>query len=202
MPRTLAARHRYEAELIKGSRFIATLAPVADESAARDLLDELRAEWPDASHHCWAWRLASPAIDRAGDDGEPGGSAGRPILAALTGREVVDTAVIVTRWFGGTKLGVGGLVRAYGGTAAQALDDAELVEWVAQTTVEFEHEHADTGPVDRALQLAGAEQLNADWGTVVRRSVVVTTSELDGLWSALGDATSGRVAPRSSDANE
>ena len=105
MARTLRRRHRYEAELIKGSRFVATLAPASSEDEAKVLLDQLRDEWPDASHHCWAWRLASPAIDRAGDDGEPSGSAGRPILASLTGREVVDVAIIVTRWFGGTKLG-------------------------------------------------------------------------------------------------
>jgi len=193
--RTLRRRHRYEAELIKGSRFVATLAPASSEDEAKVLLDQLRDEWPDASHHCWAWRLASPAIDRAGDDGEPSGSAGRPILASLTGREVVDVAIIVTRWFGGTKLGVGGLVRAYGGTAAQALDDADLVEWVAKTTIEFEHEHAETGAVERALATVGATEADTSWGAVVARQVVIPLAEVDALWTALGDATSGRLKP-------
>lgn len=193
MARTLRTRLRFEAELLKGSRFIATAAPAADESQAKALLDELRAEWPDASHHCWAWRLATPAIERAGDDGEPSGSAGRPILAALVGRDLVDTAVIVTRWFGGTKLGVGGLVRAYGGTAAQALDTGVYDQWVARTIVDFTHTHAETGPVERALAAVDATELNVDWGTDVRRELQLPVADVDALWSALADATNGRI---------
>ena len=195
MARTLRNRLRYEAEPIKGSRFIATVAPVADETEARALLEELRSEWPDASHHCWAWRLATPAVDRAGDDGEPSGSAGRPILAALTGRELVDTAAIVTRWFGGTKLGVGGLVRAYGGTAAQALDRGTLDEWVAQTTIEFTHTHAETGVIERALASTNAAELDVEWGTSIQRRVTVPVAEVAALWQSLADATNGRIQP-------
>ncbi len=195
MARTLRNRLRFEAELVKGSRFIATAAPASDESQAKALLDELRSEWPDASHHCWAWRLAAPAIDRAGDDGEPSGSAGRPILAALTGRELVDTAVIVTRWFGGTKLGVGGLVRAYGGTAAQALDTGVYDEWVARSIIEFTHTHGETGPVERAFAGLDSTELDVDWGAEVTRRIQLPTSEVESLWAALADATNGRIAP-------
>ena len=197
MPYCLRTRSRIEVDPIKGSRFVATAAPVSDEDAARSVLAELRGEWPDASHHCWAWRLASPAIDRAGDDGEPSGSAGRPILAAIAGRDFVDTAVVVTRWFGGTKLGVGGLVRAYGGAAAAALDAAELEEWVATTRVRIEHSPADTGPVERALGALGLDPGEIDWGVTVQRTVTVAVDEVDDLWQVLGDATSGRVSPRS-----
>ncbi len=193
MARTLRSRLRFEADPIKGSRFIATAAPVGNEDEARALLEELRAEWPDASHHCWAWRLAAPAIERAGDDGEPSGSAGRPMLATLTGRELVDTAVIVTRWFGGTKLGVGGLVRAYGGTAAQALDTGTYDEWVARSIVEFTHTHAETGPVERALSTIDGTELDVHWGTEVRRSVQLPAADIDMLWAALADATNGRI---------
>lgn len=194
MARTLRTRLRFEAEPIKGSRFVATAAPAADESQAKALLDELRAEWPDASHHCWAWRLATPAIERAGDDGEPSGSAGRPILAALVGRELVDTAIIVTRWFGGTKLGVGGLVRAYGGTAAQGLDTGVYDEWVARTVIEFSHSHGETGPIERAIAAVDATELSVDWGAEVRRELQLPIAEVDELWSALADATNGRIA--------
>ena len=178
---------------------MATVVPVASDDAARAVVDELRDEWPDASHHCSAWRLASPAIERANDDGEPGGSAGRPILAALTGRDVVDAVGVVTRWFGGTKLGVGGLVRAYGGAAAAALDASQLDEWLATTTIIIEHDHSDTGPVERALASTGAELGDVEWESRVRRSVTVPVAEVDGLWRALADATSGRIQPSTDD---
>ena len=193
----LRTRVRVEIDQIKGSRFVATAAPAIDEAAAQALLRELREEWPDASHHCWAWRLASPAIERAGDDGEPSGSAGRPILSAIVGRDLVDTAVVVTRWFGGTKLGVGGLVRAYGGAAASALDAGEVADWVATVELLIEHDHADTGPVERTLADLELASADTEWATTVRRSVTVPVSEVDLMWQRLADATSGRVSPRS-----
>ena len=126
----LTERIRVEPEPTKGSRFIATAVPVADEDAAKAALAQLRAEMPDATHHCSAWRIAAPSLERANDDGEPGGSAGRPILSAIQGRNLVNVAVIVTRYFGGTKLGVGGLVRAYGAAAAAVLDAAGTEPYV------------------------------------------------------------------------
>lgn len=198
MARTLRTRIEHEADPIKGSRFIALAAPAANEPEAQSLVAEAQQRWPDASHHCSAWRLATPAIDRANDDGEPGGSAGRPILAALTGRELIDTAVVVVRWFGGTKLGVGGLVRAYGGTAAAALDLARSDEWVHQSVVDFEHTHGETGVIERALDTSGATELSVDWGNRVRRSVQVPTDALDALWAELADATNGRIVPPTS----
>lgn len=195
MTQTLRARIEHTADPIKGSRFIAVAAPVSTEGHGRELLAESQARWPDASHHCWAWRLAAPVIDRAGDDGEPGGSAGRPILAALTGRDLVDTAVIVVRWFGGTRLGVGGLVRAYGGTAAAALDLGRFDEWVHQSTVAFNHSPSETGVIERTLAAAGATELKVEWGASISRTVQLPTTAVDTLWAALADATNGRITP-------
>ena len=107
MKQTVVTSTRYEGDPVKGSRFIVDIVSVTNESEARQALASVAGEFPDASHHCWAWRIALPAIERASDDGEPSGSAGRPILAQLVGRDLVDTAAIVTRYFGGTKLGVG-----------------------------------------------------------------------------------------------
>lgn len=194
MAHTLRHRIEHTADPIKGSRFIALASPTSTEDEARALLEEARQTWPDASHHCWAWRLATPAIDRAGDDGEPGGSAGRPILAALTGRDLVDTAVIVVRWFGGTKLGVGGLVRAYGGTAAAALDRGELDPWVHRSTVSFSHSPSETGVIERALATASATEITVTWGASIERTVQLPTAAIDKLWTALADATNGRIA--------
>ena len=103
----------------RGSRFLAFAFPVAGEPEFEERLLALRQRHPKARHHCWAWRLRDR--HRFSDDGEPGGTAGRPILQALEAAELVDAACVVVRWFGGVKLGTGGLVRAYGGAAARAV---------------------------------------------------------------------------------
>ena len=193
MPFTVTSLHRYEPESTKSSRFIATVVPVSDEVAARAALASVAAEMPDASHHCWAWRIASPAIDRAGDDGEPSGSAGRPILAALSGRGLVDTAVIVSRYFGGTKLGVGGLVRAYGGAAGDALDRTNTMVWLEQTGAVVVHDHADNDQVARVLDTCGARNIDVVYAARVTRHIEVAIDELEGLRECLADATAGRV---------
>ena len=107
---------------MKGSRFVARVLSVADEAAARAARDDARASEPDASHHCLAWRVGERMA--ADDDGEPGGTAGRPMLELILKRDLDRVAIVCSRWFGGTKLGAGGLLRAYGGAAAKALDRA------------------------------------------------------------------------------
>ena len=119
--RTVAASAEFE-ERVKGSRFVARVLSVADEAAARAARDDARAREPDASHHCLAWRVGERMA--ADDDGEPGGTAGRPMLELILKRDLDRVAIVCSRWFGGTKLGAGGLLRAYGGTAAKALDRA------------------------------------------------------------------------------
>ena len=193
MPLTVTSTLRHEPDPTKGSRFVATVVPAADEAAAQVALSGVAAEMPDASHHCWAWRIASPAIDRAGDDGEPGGSAGRPILAQLTGRDLVDTAVIVTRYWGGTKLGVGGLVRAYGGAAGAALDRAPTTPWLEQIGAVLVHEHGDTDAVLRALDVVGAHDVEVVYAVNVTRHLEVAVDDLERLRSLVADATAGRA---------
>lgn len=117
---------------IKKSRFVAHAAPVGSEAEARAFI--AAASDPTAGHNCWAWRIGQAY--RFSDDGEPGGTAGKPILAVIDGQGLDQVAVLVSRWFGGILLGTGGLVRAYGGTAGLALRDAdrlELIETIAAT---------------------------------------------------------------------
>lgn len=126
MAYTLTGIAQYE-ELIKKSRFLAWAAPV--ETAAEAMAFFAAHQVPDATHNCWAYRIGQEY--RFNDDGEPGGTAGRPMLQAVEGQQCDRVAVLVTRWFGGIKLGSGGLVRAYGGVAAQCLrlaDKAEIIE--------------------------------------------------------------------------
>ncbi|RZU98274.1 IMPACT family protein [Spiribacter vilamensis] len=106
---------------VKRSRFIATAVPAADRDAALAAVDESRCQHPEARHHCWAWQGRNSAA--SSDDGEPGGTAGRPILGVIGHKGLVDVVVVVTRYFGGTKLGAGGLVRAYAGAAEAVLSE-------------------------------------------------------------------------------
>ncbi|MCC6595596.1 MAG: YigZ family protein [Rhodanobacteraceae bacterium] len=116
---------------VRKSRFLAHAAPVADAEAALAFIAATSVR--EATHNCWAWRIG--AQYRFNDDGEPGGSAGRPILAAIEGQGLDQVVVLVTRWFGGIKLGVGGLQRAYGGCAAQCLRAAPRRMLIAQVTL-------------------------------------------------------------------
>lgn len=122
--------HTLEDEVRK-SRFLAFAAPVTDTQTAQSFIAQH--VYPDANHHCWAWRVGPNY--RFYDDGEPGGTAGRPILQAIEGQEIDYVVVLVVRWFGGIKLGTGGLARAYGGVAAKCLRQAAKTVWVPTFSV-------------------------------------------------------------------
>jgi uncharacterized YigZ family protein len=149
---TLIQRCRHQEE-IKKSRFVAHAAPVTGTDEALAFVREVGD--PVATHNCWAYRLGQDY--RFNDDGEPGGTAGRPILQAIEGQAMDRVAVVVTRWYGGTKLGAGGLVRAYGGTAAECLRRAERVPIVAMTRLGV---HCDFAEL--ALLKARLKELQAD----------------------------------------
>jgi len=142
----VTARHE---ELINGSTFVAFVAPIDSVAAAAALLERVKAEHPDASHHCWAYKFDE--VMRFSDDGEPAGSAGRPMLEVLLKRDLEHCATVVVRYFGGKKLGIGGLVRAYGGGVAKALDLAGVREVVDTDSLEIRADFADTDTVLRAL---------------------------------------------------
>lgn len=127
MPFTLLAPCDYREEIRK-SRFLALAAPVASAAEAQAFI--ARASDPGASHNCWAWKVG--AQYRFSDDGEPGGTAGRPILAAIDGQAFDQVAVLVIRWYGGIQLGTGGLARAYGGSANKCLQGGERIELLAR----------------------------------------------------------------------
>ena len=114
--------HRFFEEKIKGSRFIANIYPIQNKEEAEEHLNSLRKEHYDATHNCYAYILGSQGLEyRANDDGEPNGSAGNPILFSIKKYKLSDVLLVVTRFYGGTKLGVGGLGRAYGGTAEEVI---------------------------------------------------------------------------------
>ena len=123
-------------EVIKASRFIAYLSKALTVEEAQSQLADIRKLHPDANHHCWAYRIGE--VYRFSDDGEPGGTAGRPMVEVLNKRDIDRVLAVVVRYFGGTKLGAGGLIRAYSGTVAKALDNASLVAVVPMILLEIE----------------------------------------------------------------
>ncbi len=192
VPITLTHRLVHHADPIKGSRFRATVVPVETAPEALQQVAAIKAADPDATHHCWAYRLGDGS-SRSADEGEPGGSAGKPILARLEGRDWVGVLVVVSRWYGGTRLGVGGLIRAYGRTAAEALARAVSVPFVATTTLTLRFDYGDQGAVTGVLEAGGATVLDTVYTTDVVARVRVPESGRPELLQALADATSGRL---------
>ncbi len=143
---------------MRGSVFRALAAPVADDDEARELLAKRQRVLWNATHHCSAWRLRS-GVQRANDAGEPSGSAGAPILAAIAGAGLEDCAVVVTRDYGGTKLGVGGLIRAYGDAAGLALQAAPRRTGIPAVQVRIRYKYDYTAAVMRVLAVVEAQEM-------------------------------------------
>ena len=189
MTDTLAAPASHVLE-VKHSRFLAQASAVDAPARAMDFI--ARVADPDATHNCWAWRIGQDY--RSSDDGEPAGTAGRPILAAIDGQGYDQVAVVVTRWFGGIKLGAGGLVRAYGGAAAECLRLADRQPLVAMAELELACPFEDLGTVHAALQAHGAEKTGERFETDgAHLSLRLPASETTALQSRLRDATRDRV---------
>ncbi|MCB9892386.1 MAG: YigZ family protein [Planctomycetes bacterium] len=157
------------------------------------MVDAVRREFHDARHHCWAFRLAPElARERSSDDGEPSGSAGKPILAQLEGAALYATAVVVVRWFGGTKLGVGGLVRAYGEAAHTVLEAASREHVVRTKRVVFEHPYEASSAVEKFLAEQGIRPAEQAFSTNVHLEFDIRIDRASAFTRDLVDRTSGR----------
>ncbi|UVH57475.1 IMPACT family protein [Variovorax paradoxus] len=177
--------------LIKKSRFIGCVQPVADRAAALVVVASLRAEHPAAAHVCWA--LMAGGQSAANDDGEPGGTAGRPMLEVLRHQQVEGALATVVRYFGGVKLGAGGLVRAYTDAVAQALLGATLVPLVHQRSLGCSVPYALEGLVRRELAAAGAVLDDVQHGDDVAFAFSLPEPDADAFIARLDDAAQGRV---------
>lgn len=189
---TLAGPFRHEEEIRK-SRFIAQAAPVATPADALAFFSAVGDA--GATHNCWAYRIGDAY--RFNDDGEPGGTAGRPILAAIDGQGCDQVAVVVTRWYGGIKLGAGGLVRAYGGSAAECLRLAPRVPIIPIGRLTLRVDFADLALVTaRIRELDGTideEHFVADGANLI---VSAPLDKLDAITARLIDTTRGRTHPK------
>ena len=184
----------HEIPKIKGSRFIASVAPVWTQEDAHAHLDVARRAEHSARHHCWAFRLgADGAQTRSSDAGEPSGSAGKPILAAIIGADLTFVSVVVTRYFGGTKLGVGGLVRAYGGAAAEALEAVRVRVVVPTLAVRLTVDYDQMGIVETFCAREGLKADEAEYGAQVALRFDVPVADADSLCDRLFQASAGRI---------
>lgn len=175
---------------VKHSRFLARAAPADSAHAAQAFVGSVSD--PDATHNCWAWRIGGDY--RFSDDGEPAGTAGRPILAAIDGQGFDRVVVVVTRWFGGIKLGAGGLVRAYGGSAAECLRTAPRVALIDMRTLVLACGFDDLGSVHAALAALNADKTGETFDEDgARLTVQLPADRVDTLKIRLRDATRNRV---------
>lgn len=189
-----AGRHRVE-ETIRRSRFITTVARASTAAEAERFIAGVREEFPDATHNCWAYVAGSPGSTAdvgLSDDGEPHGTAGRPMLEALLHSGAGEIAAVVTRYYGGVKLGKGGLQRAYSGGVKLALESMPRGERVRRVAVWVTVEYAARDPVDRAAVELDALVVAEEYGAEVRLKVAVPESVLDEFRRAVAEASSGR----------
>ncbi|MDB2238741.1 IMPACT family protein [Halorubrum ezzemoulense] len=201
--RTVAERATARFE-VQGSEFLGHVAPVDTIEAAESFVEAVRDEYADATHNVPAYRVpAGGPSERAreskpmlreysSDDGEPTGSAGKPALNVLQQREIRNVAAVVTRYYGGTNLGVGGLARAYSRAVKEGVDAAGVTEERPHRSLVVETEYDDSGTVRGVIESSGVE-FDADYGERVRFDLRVPVTQVDALRERLNDATSGRV---------
>lgn len=183
--------------VIQKSRFIGRCFPIETEQAALDHLERIRKQHWDASHNCYAYAIGENAqIARCSDDGEPGGTAGMPMMHVLQKRHLRNVLVVVTRYFGGTLLGAGGLVRAYSKTASEACKAACPIQMRWSTTMQLEMDYALWGKMQRFLHEYGVIQEAVDFAQQVTANVLMPAEQVAHFTQAVIEATDGRIQPR------
>ncbi|MFE0791759.1 YigZ family protein [Streptomyces mutabilis] len=189
--RTVARVGVHETE-INRSRFLCALAPAATEQEAQEFIAGVRKEHADATHNCWAYVIgADAAVQKASDDGEPGGTAGVPMLQMLLRRDMRYVVAVVTRYYGGVKLGAGGLIRAYGGAVGEALDDLGTLtrRRFRLATVTVDHQRA--GKLQNDLRTAGRAVRDVRYAESVTIEIGLPEGDVDAFRAWLADATAG-----------
>ncbi|HEU4327087.1 MAG TPA: YigZ family protein [Roseiflexaceae bacterium] len=180
---------------VSNSRFIATAGPADSVEAARAFIAAVRAEMPDATHHVYAYIIGHGATTNQGmsDDGEPSGTAGRPVLSVLRGSGLGDVVLVVTRFFGGTLLGTGGLVHAYGDSARQILAALPREEKIARQTLEIVLPYAAYEPARRLVATHSGSIADEQFAAEVALRVVLPLDQVASFTKALTESTAGQA---------
>ena len=181
---------------VERSRFRCQVARVGDEGEARGVLAQVRREHWDAKHHCFGFVVGPErAIEQCSDDGEPPGTAGAPILQQLRGHELSDVVAVVTRWFGGTLLGTGGLSRAYADATRAALDEVGLVERVRQDVCEVTVDFTEVGRLEHDLRARGARVLGVEYTGDAQLRFAVPPTARGIIEEIVAELTGGTATP-------
>lgn len=190
--RTVARAGVHETE-VNRSRFVCALAPAPSERDAREFVARVRAEHPAANHHCFAYVIGSDAaVQKASDDGEPGGTAGAPMLQMLMRREMRYVAAVVTRYFGGVKLGAGGLIRAYGGAVGEALDAVGTLTRRRLRIAGIVVGHQRAGRLENDLRATGRAVREVRYAAeAVTIEIGLPDADVDAFRAWLADTTAG-----------
>ncbi|MFQ6851968.1 YigZ family protein [Streptomyces sp. 35M1] len=189
--RTVARAGVHESE-INRSRFLCSLAPAATEEEAQDFVARVRKEHPTATHNCFAYVIGADAsVQKASDDGEPGGTAGVPMLQMLMRRETRYVVAVVTRYYGGVKLGAGGLIRAYGGVVGEALDALGTItrQRFRLATIRVDHQRA--GKLENDLRATGRDVREVRYAEAVTIGIGLPDSDVQAFTAWLADVTAG-----------
>lgn len=178
----------------KKSRFIAEVYPVSSEEEAFRHLEEVKKKYWDARHHCWAYVLGrNPSVERMSDDGEPAGTAGKPILEVIRGRGVTNAFIVVTRYFGGTLLGTGGLVRAYTSASQAALADAEIITRISGVKLDIHTDYTGLGKIQYLIARRKLHTLDTVYTDKVIISLLIPEEEEGAFRKEVLEGTNGQA---------
>jgi uncharacterized YigZ family protein len=190
-----------EAEIIeKKSRFIATVRPVKSEEEALAFIESMRKKYWNATHNCFAYVIGEHfQVQRCSDDGEPSGTAGKPMLDVLLGEEIHDVVVVVTRYFGGTLLGTGGLVRAYSGSTKEGLLASKVITKMHGQKLSVQTDYTGLGKIQYILGQRGISILNSVYTDKVELEVLLAEAEIGSVMSEIREGTNGQAIMELSD---
>ena len=184
----------------KKSRFIAHIEPATSEEEAVEFINKMKKQYFDARHNCYAFVIGDNSeLTRCSDDGEPSGTAGRPMLEVLTGEGVTNVVAVVTRYFGGTLLGTGGLVRAYQGAMKEALNNTVIIEKHPGVILLVKCDYTDVGKLQYHFANKGIRVINSEYGADVTFKIVIETELLEATKKDLTEITSGKAITTESD---
>lgn len=177
----------------KRSKFIATLRHCETEEEALSFISEMRSDYWDARHNVFAYSVNRGMTVRFSDDGEPHGTAGKPILDVISGSEITDIAIVVTRYFGGVLLGTGGLVRAYSKAAKDAVSAADIAEMLSCTVFEAECDYSDRTRLVTLIETCGGTVEDFEYSDIVRISFYLRDSDCEPFFEKLSEAFSAKI---------
>lgn len=184
-----------EAQIVeKKSRFIAEVFPVSSETEAEAVLDQVKKKYWDARHHCWAYVIGTNQVQkRLSDDGEPSGTAGKPILEVLEGKELHNVLLVVTRYFGGTLLGTGGLVRAYSSAAKTSLEHSTIITRIYGFKLKISTDYTGLGKIQYILGQRKIPVLDSQYTEQVELTILVPEAEAESVTALIREETNAQA---------